>query len=377
MRHERSESVLPFFSLGSSGRAGPQRREIQETAVPPQRAHKARPFNLAQSPDEPEHLQFHRAEERARGRHAEHPLQIPWAGWKDILWRTYRETFADRIPSIAGGVAFFMLFSIFPAITALVSAYGLFFDAETIGQTLSLLHGVVPDTVLELTHDQATRIASQSNGTLSIGVVVGILVALWSAMGGVKAMIDALNVIYEERETRSVLRFNLMALVFTLMGFAVFLMAIGGVILAPLVLSWLGLGGLTATLMRVLRWPALLVVLLVGLAVLYRYAPNRRAARWQWVSVGSVFASVVWIAASFLFSWYLAKFNSYNATYGSLGAVAAMMMWLWISATVVLLGAELNAEIEHQTAQDSTVGENKPLGERGAAMADTVGAKKG
>jgi membrane protein len=270
-----------------------------------------------------------------------------------------------------------MLFSIFPAITALVSAYGLFFDAETVAQTLSLLHGVVPDTVLELTHDQATRIAAQSNGTLSIGVVVGILVALWSAMGGVKAIIDALNVIYEERETRSVLKFNLMALAFTLMGFAVFLMALGGVILAPLVLSWFGLGGLTATLMRILRWPALLVVLLVGLAVLYRYAPNRRAARWQWVSVGSVFASVVWIVASFLFSWYLAKFHTYNATYGSLGAVAATMMWLWLSATVVLLGAELNAEIEHQTARDSTVGEDKPLGKRGAAMADSIGAMLG
>jgi membrane protein len=374
MCRERSESVLPFFNPGSTESAGPQRREIEETATP-QCAEKTRPFNLPQSPDEPEQLQFHRAEERARGRHAEHPLQIPWAGWKDILWRTWRETLADRVPSVAGGVAFFMLFSIFPAITALVSAYGLFFDADTIGQSLSLLQGVVPETVLELTHDQAMRIASQSNGTLSIGVVLGILVALWSAMGGVKAIIDALNVIYEERETRSLLRVNLLALAFTLMGFAVFLTAIGGVILAPLVLSWFGLGGFTVTLLRMLRWPVLLVLLLVGLAVLYRYAPNRRAARWQWVSVGSVFASVVWLAASFLFSWYLARFNSYNATYGSLGAVAAMMMWLWISATVVLLGAELNAEVEHQTARDSTVGEDKPLGKRGAAMADSVGAR--
>lgn len=366
-----------MFSHGGTGSPGRKRRQTQETAAPAQRAQKTRPFGVPQSTDEAESLQAHRAEERARGRHAEHPLQIPWAGWKDILWRTYRETFADRIPSIAGGVAFFMLFSIFPAITALVSAYGLVFDAETIGQTLSLLNGIVPDTVLELTHDQATRIASQSNRTLSIGVVVGILAALWSAMGGVKAIIDALNVIYEERETRSFLRFNLVAMVFTLTGYAVFLLALGAFVLAPLVLSWFGLGGLTATLMRTLRWPALLIVLLVGLAVLYRYAPNRRAARWQWVSVGSVFASVVWIAASFLFSWYLAKFNTYNATYGSLGAVVATMMWLWLSAVVVLLGAELNAEIEHQTARDSTVGEDKPLGERGAAMADTVAGRRG
>jgi membrane protein len=220
------------------------------------------------------------------------------------------------------------------------------------------------------------RIASQRNGALSIGVVVGIVVSLWSAMGGIKAMIDALNVIYEQQESRNLFKLNLVALVFTLGGFAVFLVAVGAVIAVPLALSWLGLGSEAGDLIRIARWPGLLIVLLAGLAVLYRYGPNRRAARWQWVSVGSVFASVVWIAASFLFSWYLAKFNTYNATYGSLGAVLAMMMWLWISSMVVLLGAELNAEIEHQTAQDSTVGDDKPLGQRGAVMADTVGAKQ-
>jgi membrane protein len=132
---------------------------------------------------------------------------------------------------------------------------------------------------------------------------------------------------------------------------------------------------MTETLTRIARWPVLLVALLIGLAVLYRYGPDRRAARWQWVSVGSVFAAVTWIAA-FLFSWYLASFANYNATYGSLGAVVGLMIWLWISTILVLLGAELNAEIEHQTARDSTVGDEKPLGVRGAVMADTVGAKQ-
>jgi membrane protein len=201
-------------------------------------------------------------------------------------------------------------------------------------------------------------------------------VMLWSAMGGVKATIDALNVIYEEREARSLLRYNLVALLFTVGSFAVLLLAIGAVVAVPLALAWLGLGGISAVLMRIVRWPALLIVLLVGLAILYRYGPDRRTARWQWVSVGSVFASFAWIGASYLFSRYLATFNSYNATYGSLGAVAAMMMWLWISAGMVLLGAELNAEVEHQTAEDSTIGEHKPLGERGAVMADTVGVKQ-
>jgi membrane protein len=233
-----------------------------------------------------------------------------------------------------------------------------------------------PLTLLNIMRDQAVRVALQSNGALSVGVTAGILVTMWSAMGGAKAMIDALNVVYEEQEGRSFFRLNLVALLFTLGGFAVFLLAIGAVAVVPLVLSQVGLGESTAALLRILRWPALLMALLVGLAVLYRYGPYRRAARWQWVSVGSLCASVVWLGASFLFSWYLAKFNTYNATYGSLGAVLAMMMWLWISTLVVLLGAELNAEIEHQTARDSTIGEDKPLGERGAVMADTVGAKQ-
>jgi membrane protein len=350
-------------------------RQAQDRSEPPV-GQSERPFNEPLSSEQPLDIQFRRAREHGRGRRAEHPLQIPWAGWWDILWRTYSEMNSNRLLSIAGGVAFFILFAIFPAITALVSAYGIFFNAATIGQDLSLLQGVVPDNVLSILNEQATRIASQSNRALSIGLVAGILVSLWSAMGGVKAMIDALNVIYEERETRNLFRLNLTALVFTLGGFAVFLVAVGAVIAAPLALSWIGLGGATAGLIRMVRWPAMAIVLLGGLAVLYRYGPNRRAPRWQWVSVGSLFASVVWIAASFLFSWYLAKFNTYNATYGSIGAVLAMMMWLWISSMVVLLGAELNAEIEHQTAQDSTVGDDKPLGQRGAVMADTVGAKQ-
>ena len=195
-------------------------------------------------------------------------------------------------------------------------------------------------------------------------------------MSGVKAMIDALNVIYEQDEGRSFIKFNVVALVFTLGGFAAFLVAIAAVIVLPLVLSTVGLGGATVTLTRILRWPVLLLVLLIGLAALYRYGPYRRAARWQWVSVGSVFAAMMWITASCLFSWYLASFANYNATYGSLGAVVGLMMWLWLSTIVVLLGAELNAEIEHQTARDSTVGADKPLGARGAVMAETIGAKQ-
>src|SRR3984885_1193667 len=335
-----------------------------------------RPFGEPRSSEEPRNLELRRAQERERGRHASHPLQIPWRGWYDILWRTYREMQSDRLLSIAGGVSFFVLLAIFPAITALVSAYGLFFSPSVITNNLSLLNDIVPDNVLSIVHEQTSRIAANSGSALSIPIVFSILVSLWSAMSGVKAMIDALNVIYEQKETRSFIKLNLLALVFTLAGLSAFLLAIASIIVLPLVFSPFGSGSLTEALARVARWPVLLLVLLIGLAVLYRYGPDRRAARWQWVTVGSASAAVTWIVASFLFSWYLSNFANYNATYGSLGAVVGLMIWLWISPILVLLGAELNAEIEHQTARDSTVGDEKPLGVRGAVMADTVGAKQ-
>jgi membrane protein len=335
-----------------------------------------RPFGKATSSEEPQDLQHRRAHEHGRGRRARHPFQIPFAGWRDILWRTYAEMNSDRLTSIAGGVAFFVLLAIFPAITALVSAYGLLFNASTITHNISLLNGVVPANVLSIVLGQAERIAGNGSGTLSIGVIVGIVVALWSGMSGVKAMIDALNVIYEQTEGRGFFRYNLVALLFMLGGFGAFLFAIAAIIVLPLALTSIGLGGLTATLMQILRWPALLVFLLFGLAVLYRYGPHRIRARWQWVSVGSVFAALGWIGLSYVYSWYLSHFANYNVTYGSLGAAVGLMMWLWISTIVVLLGAELNAEIEHQTARDTTVGDDKPLGSRGATMADTVGERQ-
>ena len=342
----------------------------------PKGAKTDRPFGEPQSSEEPYEVELRRARERGRGREAIHPLQIPWRGWYDVVWRTYREMQSDRLLSISGGVSFFVLLAIFPAITALVSAYGLLFSPSTITNNLSILNEFVPDNVLGIVREQANRIASNRGSALSLGIVVGILVSLWSAMSGVKAMIDALNVIYEQKESRSFIKLNLVALAFTLAGFAAFLVAIASIVVLPLKLSPIGFGNVAETLTRVARWPVLLILLLIGLAMLYRYGPDRRAARWQWVTVGSAFAAMTWIIASFLFSWYLASFANYNATYGSLGAAVGVMIWLWISTTVMLLGAELNAEIEHQTARDSTVGTEKPLGARGAVMADTVGAKQ-
>jgi membrane protein len=325
------------------------------------------------SKDDAQHLTGERARERGRGRRAEKPWQIPWVGWKDILWRSYQEVSDDRLLAVAAGVVFYGLLAVFPAISALVSMYGLFADAATISEHLSLLAGILPQGGLDIVQEQITRITSKGNATLGFGFILSLVLALWSANAGMKAIIDALNIVYDEKEKRGFIRLKLTSLTLTLGAILSLLLAIGAVIVLPLLLNYVGLSGVSEMLLRVSRWPALLVLVIVGLAVLYRFGPSRTKARWEWLTVGSLFAAVAWLMASALLSWYLANFADYNATYGSLGAAIGLMMWLWISSIVILFGAELNSEIEHQTARDSTVGRDKPLGARGAAMADTVG----
>ena len=302
------------------------------------------------------------------------PREIPQKGWKDILWRTYQQIGEDRLLAVAAGVVFYGLLALFPTITALVSIYGLFTDPSTIGGHLSLAAGFLPAGGMEILEEQVKRIASKSDSKLGFAFLIGLGLALWSANAGMKAVIDALNVIYDETEKRGFIKLNLLSLAFTAGGILAILFAIGGIVVLPLLLSFLGLGAMSEMLLRALRWPALLVVVVVGLAALYRFGPSRDQARWQWLSAGSAFAAITWVASSVLFSWYLETFADYDATYGSLGAAIGLMMWMWLSTSLILLGAELNSEIEHQTARDSTVGPEKPLGERGAAMADTVGA---
>jgi membrane protein len=280
----------------------------------------------------------------------------------------------DRLLAIAAGVVFYGLLALFPGITALVSLYGLLAEASTINQHLSLLSGFLPGGAVEIVQEQVNRLVSKGGATLSFGFLLGLAMALWSANAGIKAIIDALNVVYDEREKRGFIKLNLVSLAFTLAGIAAIMLAIGAVVVFPLVLGYIGLGPLTEILVSLVRWPLLLVLIIVGLAVLYRFGPSRREPRWQWLAVGTVFAALAWLASSALFSWYLSNFADYNATYGSLGAAIGLMMWMWISGIVILFGAELNSEIEHQTARDSTVEGDKPLGTRGAAMADTVGA---
>jgi membrane protein len=325
---------------------------------------------------EPLELQRSRASERGRGRRARAPSQIPWRGWKDIASRVLQEIQDDRIMLVAAGVTFYSLLSLFPAIGAGVSCYALVSDASTIAKHLSLVAGVVPTEVLDMLRDEITRIASKSDNRLTFGFLLGLGIALWSANAGMKAVFDALNIIYDETEQRSLVRLNLESLLFTLCSIAAALLALSAVVAFPLLTAALGRPTPDKATLDLLRWPVMLVLMIAGLAVLYRYGPSRRRAKWRWISVGSIFAGAGWLAVSSLFSWYLGNFANYNATYGTLGAVVGLMMWVWLSTLVVLVGAEINSEIEHQTGRDSTIGTEKPLGARGAVMADTVGAAR-
>lgn len=313
------------------------------------------------------------AEAQDRGRLAETPLQIPAAGWKDILLRTYQQIDEDRLLATAAGVVFYGLLAVFPAITALVSSYGLFADPSTISSNLQSLALMLPEGSFAIVQDQIARVLAKGTSTLGLTFVVGLLVAIWSANAGMKAIFDALNVVYEEREKRGFFKLNLISLSFTVAALISIMLMVGAVVVVPLLLQQFGLGTRAELIVRFGRWPILLLLLLTALAVLYRYGPSRAKPRWQWLSVGAVAAALLWLIGSALLSWYLANFGNYGVTYGSLGAAIGLMTWMWMSAIIVLCGAELNSEIEHQTAIDSTEGRGKSLGARGARMADTVG----
>ena len=318
-------------------------------------------------------LAHERAREPDRGRDAEVPSAIPAAGWRDILWRVFWSVPEDRVVATAGGVAFFALLAVFPGLATIVSLYGLFSDPSVIGRHLTLLSGFLPVGVLELLDEQLVRVATQSTGTLSSASLVSLAIAFWSANSGVSALFDALNVIYKEREARSLVRFYGTTLLFTLSAVAFTLVALAVIVVLPIVLARIGLDSTAEAALRVARWPALLVVVSLGLSLIFRYGPSRRAAKWRWVSWGSAAAAFLWVCASAVFSWYVVSFDSYNRIYGSLGAGVAFMTWIWFSIVIVLLGAELNAEMERQTARDTTEGAPKPLGARDAFAADTVG----
>jgi membrane protein len=305
-----------------------------------------------------------------REHHPASPFQIPWAGWKQILWRTYARIDEDRLLAIAAGVVFFGLLAIFPAITALVSFYGLFANPSTIAGNLQSLALMLPEGSFQIVQDQIARVLAKGGTELGATFLFGLALAIWSANAGVKALIDALNVAYGEREKRSFLQLYLLSLAFTVAGIAALLLMVAAVVAFPLMLDHLGLGPESKLIFSLARWPLLFLILWGALGLLYRFGPSREHPHWEWLNVGTLAAALLWIAGSSLLSWYLSNFANYNATYGSLGAAIGLMMWMWMSAIIVLWGAELNSEIERQ--MDTTAAAPWPLGARDAARADAL-----
>ena len=307
-----------------------------------------------------------------RGRGAERPGDVPVSGWKDVALRVKGEVKQDQVPLLSAGVAFFLLLALFPALAALVSLYGIFADPDQVAQQVRDLTGTLPEDAQGLITDQLESITSDQQG-IGVTLAVSIAAALWVASSGVKHLIGAVNAAYDERETRGFLKLRGLSLGLTVGAIAFAAVAIGVIAVLPTVADQLPFGSFGRTLVQVGSYVGLAAAFAVGLAVLYRYAPDRDAPRWQWVSWGAAIATVVWIVGSVAFSVYVSNFASYGETYGSIGAVIVLMLWLMVTAFAVILGAEINSELEAQTAEDSTVGRPRPMGQRDAVKADDLG----
>ncbi len=310
------------------------------------------------------------AHEAGRGRAADSPGEIPARGLRDVFWRVVSQISEDRISLIAAGVTFYVLLSAFPALASLVSIYGLVSDPATIAEQATLLAAVLPAQSLQMMTDQLETLSSQKTSSLSLGFIAGLLFALWSARNGVGALFEAMNIAYDETEKRSFIRLTLLSIDSRCRfdphcrpnrghrGVA------GSAGLSP--------PG-TGRLLRFVRWPVMLLLIAAGITLIYRYGPSREPAKLRWLTWGAALSTICWLVASLAFSYYIDNFANYNATYGALGALIGFMLWIWISTMIVIIGAELNAELEHQTARDSTTGRPKELGKRDAYVADTVG----
>ena len=330
---------------------------------------KPQPGLSRQTVAEPAHFE---AQEPGRGRVAERPQHIPWRGWKDILWRTYREISQDRLTVVAGSVTYYTLLAIFPALGVFVSLYGLIADVRLVEEQLVQLSTIFPPEAVRLLGEQMLRLANGKAAGLSLAFVVSLLLSIWSASAGMKSLFDGLNIAYDETEKRNYLVRTGLTYGFTF-ALLLFLSLVSGILVAaPIAMETLRL---REDWLIAARWPLVYLVAAAAFCVAYRYGPSRRLARWRWLVPGGAAAAFLWMAGSAGFSWYLNNVARLDATYGSLGTVIGFMLWVWFSVMVVLMGAELNAEIEHQTAMDSTTGPPKPMGERGAAMADTVGLR--
>lgn len=311
--------------------------------------------------------------DQARGRDADAPHEIPPKGWKDILLRVKTQLREDEVTLVAASVAFYALLALFPTLIALVTLYGLVASPADVQAQVSSMATMMPESARAILEDQMRGIVGASGGTLGLGLLISLGGALWAASGGMMALMRAVNIAYDEEETRGFFALRAQALVLTLGALLFAGLAIFAVAVLPAIFALVGLGEAAESALSIGRWPLLAVLAAVGLSVLYRYAPCRTRAKWRWVTWGGAIATLIWLGGTALFSLYVAHFGSYNETYGTLGGVVVLLLWLYVSAFAILLGAEIDSELEHQTAEDSTVGEPAPMGERGAEMADTLG----
>ncbi len=311
--------------------------------------------------------------EDAHGRLAKTPSEIPKRGWFDIVKRVFREISDDNVSIISAGVAFYAFLAIFPAIAAIISIYGLVVDPQTVQQQLSSVTEVLPEQASRLMRSQLGEIVKGSSTALGWGLFLSVLLSLWSANRGTSALFEGLNVVYDEKNRRGFIKNTALSLLFTLLGVIVAIISIALVIALPALAGGLGVSGVFMATLMWSRWVLLAGLIMLSLAALYRFAPDRKDPKWQWVSWGSALATILWIGGSLVFSYYVDNFGNYNATYGSLAAVVILLFWLYLSSFVILIGAEFNSEIEHQTSVDTTTGKPNPMGKRGAHQADDLG----
>jgi membrane protein len=305
-----------------------------------------------------------------RGQDAQQPAEIPLLGWWDITKRIFKQMSRDNLSLVAAGVAFYALLAIFPALAAMVSIYAYFASPTDIASHLNQVLALLPESTAELILTQIASITQKSNASLSFSAIITLVLTIWSSSKGSQALITACNISYQEYEKRSFFKAQLVRFLFSIGAIVVAIFALFIIGILPVVLNLVGLKEHLDLLLKFISWPLLAFIFNLALVLLYRYAPHRKPAKWRWITMGSVTATLLWILASIGFSFYVSQFASYNETYGSLGAVVIMLMWLYISAYIIILGATINAAAEQQTQRDSTIGEPKKRGERGAYVAD-------
>jgi membrane protein len=316
-------------------------------------------------------------DEPDRGRRARRPGDIPARGWLDIGWRVIKRFGEDNVTLVAGGLAMYALLSVFPALAALVSIYGLFATPADVIKQMSAFSGVLPPGVWDIFTAELSSITKTGQSTLTTAAALGLAVALWSARSAMSSLMTATNIAYREREKRSFIKVTLLSLAFTVAAITGFLLMLTLGVAIPLAMAAFGAADWTKIAVSVLRIALLWGVVVLSLSVVFRYAPAREHAQWRWVTLGSIVSATLWLAASALFAFYVSNFAGYAKTYGALGGVVVLLMWFFISSIIVVLGAELNAETERQTIKDTTILQDAPLGQRGAFAADTVGPPLG